>query len=253
CLADAARAHGIDPARFGRDEARLADLAAFVELHVEQGRWLADTEHPVALATGILAHGRWRLAFAGEGNHAGATPMGGRHDPMVAAAATIEKATDAAAARDTDGAHARATVGRVRAVPGGTNVIASRVEVWLDVRGDTDADTLALQESIAEIARDEAAARGCTVEIAPESWGGEVVFDPDLLRRLHGVLGGIPAIPTGAGHDAGVLAAVLPTAMLFVRNPTGVSHAPSESASDADIRAGADALTAVLRELAGAS
>ena len=76
-----------------------------------------------------------------------------------------------------------------------------------------------------------------------------MVFDEELSARLDGILGGVPHIPTGAGHDAGILAPFVPSAMLFVRNPDGVSHSPLESATDADIRAGSAALTAVLREL----
>jgi len=87
-------------------------------------------------------------------------------------------------------------------------------------------------------------------EVTEESYVDTVVFDPALRDRLGDVLGHPPVLATGAGHDAGVLAAELPTAMLFVRNPTGVSHSPFETASDEDCRAGVEALTAVLRDLA---
>jgi N-carbamoyl-L-amino-acid hydrolase len=244
----------------GRDGERQAGLGCFVELHVEQGRALADLGAPVAVASAILAHGRWRLTFTGEGNHAGATPMAGRRDPVVAAAAAVLAARDIAAARDDPaaGVNARATVGRLVPVPGGTNVIASKVDAWLDVRGDTDAAARALVAEIRAAVERAAAAHGCRVEITQESYLAEVTFDPDLGGRLRTVLeeapgtGGVPVLATGAGHDAGVLATELPTAMLFVRNPTGVSHAPQESASDDDCRAGADALAAVLAALAGA-
>jgi len=252
-FADAASAAGIDPARIGRDDQRLAELAAFVELHVEQGRGLADLGAPVAVASGILAHGRWRLRFTGEGNHAGATPMAGRRDPLAAAAAAILAARAVAAGHDDParGSNARATVGRLIPVPGGTNVIASRVDAWLDLRGDVDAATRALLAEVLTAAEEAAAAHGCALEVTEESYVDTVVFDPALRDRLGGVLGRPPVLATGAGHDAGVLAGDLPTAMLFVRNPTGVSHSPFETASDEDCRAGVDALTAVLRDLAG--
>jgi N-carbamoyl-L-amino-acid hydrolase len=258
-FAQAAAAAGVDPAGTGRDAERLASLGAFVELHVEQGRALADIGAPVAVASGILAHGRWRLTFAGEGNHAGATPMAGRRDPVVAASAAVLAAAGIAAARDDPkgGVSARATVGRIVPVPGGTNVIASRVDAWLDVRGDTDAATRALVTEICASIQLAAAKHGCHVEITRESYLPEVTFDAGLRGRLRAALAGVPGLgevpelATGAGHDAGVLAAELPTAMLFVRNPTGVSHAPGETASDADCRSGADALTAVLAALAG--
>ena len=257
-FAQAAAAAGVDPARIGRDEERLATLACFVELHVEQGRGLTDLGAPVAVASAILAHGRWQLTFHGEGNHAGATPMAGRSDPVVAAAAAVLAARDIAAARD-DPAHgvsARATVGRLVPVPGGTNVIASRVDAWLDVRGDTDAATRSLVAEILAAIHIAAAKELCRVEITRESYLPEVTFDAGLRDSVRAALAGaglgeIPVLATGAGHDAGVLAAELPTAMLFVRNPTGVSHAPQESSSDEDCRSGALALAEVLAALAG--
>jgi N-carbamoyl-L-amino-acid hydrolase len=259
-FAQAAAAAGVNPAGLGRDDERLASLGAFVELHVEQGRALADLGAPVAVASAILAHGRWRLTFHGEGNHAGATPMAGRRDPVVAASAAVLAASQLAAASDnpTGGVNARATVGRIVPVPGGTNVIASRVDAWLDVRGDTDAATRALVAEICAAIQIAAARQGCRVEITRESYLPEVAFDAGLRDSLRAALAGVPGLgdvpvlATGAGHDAGVLAAELPTAMLFVRNPTGVSHAPGETASDSDCRSGVDALATVLAALAGA-
>ena len=258
-FADAAAAAGVDPAGIGRDDERLSSLGCFVELHVEQGRALTDIGAPVAVASAILAHGRWRLAFHGEGNHAGATPMAGRRDPVVAASAAVLAARDVAAAADNPGGgvSARATVGRIVPVPGGTNVIASRVDAWLDVRGDTDPATRALVAEISAAMQIASATNGCRMEITRESYLPEVTFDPGLRDSLRAALaavpefGEVPVLPTGAGHDAGVLAAELPTAMLFVRNPTGVSHAPDESSSDDDCRAGATALATVLAALAG--
>jgi N-carbamoyl-L-amino-acid hydrolase len=248
---DAAAEFGLDPDGIGPDPDRLARLAAFVELHVEQGRGLVDMDSPVAVASGILAHGRWRLTFTGEGNHAGATTMAGRRDPVVAAASAILAAAEIAAKLDDPGhgSHARATVGRVVPVPGGTNVIASRVDAWLDARGDTDEATRALVAEIASAIRGRAAEHGCDAEITEESYSGPVAFDPGLRDQLTSTLGGPPVLATGAGHDAGVLASVLPTAMLFVRNPTGVSHSPHEWASDADCGAGVQSLRTVLGKM----
>ena len=252
-FADAAAPAGVDPAGIGRDDERLAELATFVELHVEQGRALADLDAAVAVAAGILAHGRWRLRFTGEGNHAGATPMAGRRDPLAAAAAAILAARAIAASRDDPrgGRNARATVGRISVVPGGTNVIASLVEAWLDVRGDDDDSTRALLAEVLAAAEEAAAECGCALAVTEESYVDAVTFDPALRDRLGEALGGPPVLATGAGHDAGVLAGELPTAMLFVRNPTGVSHSPFETASDDDCRAGVAALATVLRDLMG--
>jgi len=197
------------------------------------------------VASSILAHGRWRIRVRGQGNHAGTTDMADRHDPMVVAASAILASREVARAT----AGVRATVGRVEPVPGGTNVIASRVSAWLDVRAGSDAETLDAVAAISDAARSAAEIEGCDIDIVEESYGGEVLFDPELRDRVAATLGGVPVLPTGAGHDAGVLAAVVPTAMLFVRNPTGISHAPEEGATDDDCEAGAAALVAVLKDL----
>lgn len=245
-LAEVYSAHGVDPQRLGRDDEALARIGCFVELHVEQGVDLVRRGAPVALATAILAHGRWRVRAVGQGNHAGTTPMDARHDPVVVVARTVLAARTAALG--TPGA--RATVGRVSAVPGGTNVIASVAEASLDVRGPDDDTVMRLVAEIGAAARAAGAEEGCVVEVVEESYAPAVAFDATLRDRLGAVLGHPPAIPTGAGHDAGVLAAHVPTAMLFVRNPTGVSHAPDEGAGAEDCERGVEALTRVLEELA---
>lgn len=244
-FASALSASGFDAALVGRDDELLAMIGCFIELHVEQGRDLVDRGASIAVATSILAHGRWRLRFTGAGNHAGTTPMTDRHDPVVA----VARAVLAARARATGAAPARATVGRLAVVPGGTNVIASVAEAWLDVRADDEPGVRALVAAIAADASAAADAEGCSFELIEESLAPEVAFDPTLRDRLADLLDGPPLIPTGAGHDAGVLAAVVSTAMLFVRNPTGVSHAPDEFASEDDCERGVDALEHVLREL----
>ncbi|SDF93687.1 N-carbamoyl-L-amino-acid hydrolase [Lentzea fradiae] len=239
-LAEAMKAAGHDPERVGRDDEALGRIGQFVELHVEQGRGLTV---PVGVASSILAHGRWRFTFAGEGNHAGATLIEDRRDPMVPAAQLVIAARRAAR----DGG--RATVGRIVPNPGGTNVIASTVDVWLDARDSDDARTRAMVAEISEAARQAAAEEGCEVRIAEESYGDTVHFDPRLRDDIANALGGVPALPTGAGHDAGILAAHVPTAMLFVRNPTGVSHAPEEFAEQADVDEGVRALAATIEHL----
>jgi len=238
-LADAVTAAGLDPARFGRDDEALARIGCFVELHVEQGKGLTV---PVGLATSILAHGRWRFTFTGQGNHAGTTMIDDRRDPMLPAAQLVRAARLAAVG------DARATVGRLVPNPGGTNVIASTVDVWLDARAPQGVRELV--EEISEEAFRAADEEACQLIVREESYGDTVVFDAGLRDELAGVLGGVPALPTGAGHDAGILAARVPTAMLFVRNPTGISHAPEEHAEPDDCAAGVVALATVLEHLA---
>lgn len=161
---------------------------------------------------------------------------------MVAAAAAVLAVRAAATAVD----DARATVGRIQPVPGGTNVIASRVDMWLDVRHPDDDVTAALVADIALRAADLADKDGIGFAIVEESMSPTAGFDPVLRRQLSAVLPSAPILSTGAGHDAGVLASHVPSAMLFVRNPTGISHSPEEHAEDADAEAGAESLAAVL-------
>jgi len=247
-LADAAKHAGVDPRYLGPDAERLALIGCFVELHVEQGRLLhaADPQAVLGVGSRIVAHGRWRLTVSGEGNHAGTTAPADRHDPMVPAAAGV------LAARRVLTGHpgAVATVGRIRPIPGGTNVIASAVEVWLDVRHGSAADTAELVDEIAAELREEAAMEGCTVTVHRESMSEQVTLDVGMAMQLADLLSA-PVIPTGAGHDAGILAAEVPSAMMFVRNPSGVSHAPGEHADTADCLAGVDGLAEVLAALAG--
>jgi len=244
-FAEAAAGFGLPVEHLGVDREAISRIGLFVELHVEQGIGLVNLDAPIGVASSILAHGRWRVRVRGQGNHAGTTAIADRHDPMVVSARAILASREVAAAT----AGVRATVGRIEPIPGGTNVIASQVTTWLDVRAGSDAETLDAVAAISEAARSAAAAEGCEIDIVEESYGGEVVFDPALRDRLSAVLGGVPVLPTGAGHDAGILASVVPTAMLFVRNPTGISHAPEEGATDEDCESGVDALMLVLKDL----
>ena len=244
-FADVAARSGFDPRGFGRDEATLARIGTFVELHVEQGRGLIDLGAPVAVASSVIGHGRWRFSVHGEGNHAGTTLLEDRRDPVLAASRLVVAVREVAAANP----GTRATVGRLQPVPGGTNVIASRVDLWLDVRHPEDVVTAAVVAEITRRAQELAAGEGCSVEVRQESFGATVDFDPALARRITGVLDGAPNLATGAGHDAGILAAVVPTAMLFTRNPTGVSHSPEEACTDEDAELGSTALADVLADL----
>ncbi|TFD54747.1 allantoate amidohydrolase [Cryobacterium frigoriphilum] len=244
-FAEVAARNGLDPRFVGTDPESVARLGTFVELHVEQGRGLIDAQQSVGIGSAVLGHGRWRLSVSGEGNHAGTTLMADRKDPMVAAARLV------VLVRDTARAHpqARATVGRLQPVPGGTNVIASRVDLWLDARHMDDAVTASVVAEIYAGAELIAAEEGCTVTLTEESLSATVHFDPALRDRLAVVLPGAPVLDTGAGHDAAILSGFVSTAMLFVRNPSGISHSPEEYVEDSDAEAGAAALADALQAL----
>jgi N-carbamoyl-L-amino-acid hydrolase len=222
----------------------VGQLSAVVELHIEQGIALVELGAPVAVASAIWPHGRWRVEFTGAGDHAGTTRMADRRDPMLAFAHTV-LAADTHARQI--GAHA--TVGRVAVEPNATNAIPSVVRAWLDARAE---DTPTLDRLVKAVTADAAAradSDGTAVHVTEESLSPEVAFDTTLTTRLAALLDDAPILPTGAGHDAGVLSAQVPTAMLFVRNPTGVSHSPAEHATDADCALGVQALATVLQDL----
>ncbi|MGY1809259.1 allantoate amidohydrolase [Blastococcus sp. SYSU D00669] len=240
-LAEALAAAGHDPRHVGRDDEALRRIGTYVELHVEQGRGLAAGEAAVGVATGILPHGRWRLDLRGRADHAGTTRLADRDDPMLTLAAVVRTARESAAAEDVV-----ATVGKVVVRPNAVNAIPSEVTAWLDARG---LPVAAVRRVVARVG----AAAG--VEPVELSWAPPVEFDAALRDRVAAAAGGdagpAPLLGTGAGHDAGVLAAAgVPSAMLFVRNPTGISHSPAEHAETADCLAGVEALARVVRELA---
>ena len=243
-LADAVCAAGLDPAR---GLLSLDRVGTFVELHVEQGRDLVDRHVAVGVASEIWPHGRWRFDVTGQANHAGTTRMEDRHDPMLTYAMTALAANKQARLSGQ-----RATFGRIAVEPNGTNAVPSLVTAWLDARASSDDALVELVAAIEGQAEDRAGRDGTALAVTAESVSGSVAFDPDLAARL-AALGDRPIIATQAGHDAGILSdAGIPTAMLFVRNPTGVSHSPDEHADTADCLAGVEALADVLGELAGA-
>jgi N-carbamoyl-L-amino-acid hydrolase len=248
-LAEAMQQAAFKPGHVAAEPDRVARIGAFVELHVEQGlmpvqvagetvRGLAGLERAVGVASEIWPHGRWRIDLEGRADHAGTTALVDRDDPMLALAELVLAARSSAQRHD-----ALATVGKVEVRPNAVNAIASSVTAWLDARG---ADEDRVRATVAALAGTQG------VQAVLESWTGRTGFDAALSRRVAAVCDDAPLLATGAGHDAGVLAAAgVPATMLFVRNPTGVSHAPGEHAEAADCHAGVAALTAVLRDLVG--
>jgi len=240
-LARAMREAGADPGRLGPDPERLGHLAAFVELHVEQGRGLGQA---VGVGSAIWPHGRWRMGFQGTADHAGTTRLPDRHDPMLPLAQVVLATRSAAASHQALG-----TVGRVVVEPNATNGVAGKVSAWLDARAPDQGRLNATVEVIRQVASRAAAEHGVGLDFEQESFTPRVELDAGLRRRARQVLGGVPEVETGAGHDAAVLASALPTAMLFVRNPTGVSHSPAEAAGEDDCVAGVLALAGLLEDL----
>ncbi|MFC9849233.1 allantoate amidohydrolase [Streptomyces sp. NPDC060223] len=240
---------GYDPDTLGPDPERLARIGAFVELHVEQGRALDLSGDRVGIASAIWPHGRWRFDFRGEANHAGTTRLVDRRDPMLSYAETV-----LAARREAQLAGAVATFGKIAVEPNGVNAIPSLVRGWLDSRAADQASLDTVVTGIEKAAREYAEAQGVELDVVRESFTPVVEFEHALRDELARILGKeadlrVPVLGTGAGHDAGILSGTVPTAMLFVRNPTGVSHSPAEYAAEDDCAAGVTALADVLEGL----
>ena len=209
---------------------------AFVELHIEQGPRLAGAGAPVGVVTGIVGYARGEVIVEGAAGHAGTTPMDDRDDALVKAARSILRLEEEARAIP----DAVATVGRIEAEPGGINVIPGLVRYSVDVRAP-DRDRLDRLIALAGIDHAHAAA---PAEMSPRVIGA---LREEIAAR------GLPVVElaSGAGHDAGVLAAAgVPSGMLFVRSLNGgVSHSPDELSSDEDVALAVDVLSAALLSL----
>jgi acetylornithine deacetylase/succinyl-diaminopimelate desuccinylase-like protein len=208
----------------------------FLEVHVEQGPVLERAGAPVGLPQGIVGIVRGERVFAGEPGHAGTVPMTGRRDALVAAAEYILRVRDLAA--NVEGAVG--TVGQVYVEPGAANVIPGRVRVSVDVRAPDRPRLDSLVQAL-ELEPD------FRLDPVPMAERPLAAFRDEIERR------GLPVVelPSGAGHDAAVLAAAgVPTAMLFVRSLNGgVSHSPEEESSSEDVALAVDVLTAALNTL----
>jgi len=242
-MAGAERIYGVTGESLRASTAQLSHVRSFMEVHVEQGRALAERGQALGIATNLAPRQRLRAVFHGEANHAGTTPMPGRRDALVEAALFVLAARDAALARP----GAVATVGRLEISPGSTNAIPGLVAASLDARAPR-------AETVDELV-DELRTAFPGAELTGESRNDGAEFDAGLRGLLHDAAAarGIPAVdlPSYAGHDAGMLAPHRPAAMLFVRNPTGASHTPAEFASPEDCVAAAQVLADALeRELA---
>jgi allantoate deiminase len=232
----ALRAFGLDPARI--DEAALTnDAICFVEIHIEQGPLLEAEGLSVAAVTGIVGQTRLTLTFTGHANHAGTAPMHLRRDALAGTAEWISAVE--ALAQSTQGL--AATVGRVTVEPNIGNVVAGLARASLDVRHAHDATRLAAVQELLDRASAIAARRGLTLERTGQLEQPAVPMDERLTALMGAAIeaAGYPlkTMPSGAGHDAIVMADKLPTAMLFLRSPGGISHHPAESVREEDLEA----------------
>jgi N-carbamoyl-L-amino-acid hydrolase len=233
---------GIDPARW-REAARApGSLAAFVELHIEQGDALERAGVQIGLVEGLVGIRRLKAIFVGEANHAGTTPMLSRHDALVAAAPFVQQVRDTALALGITG-----TVGTFSVHPGAPNVIPGRVEMTVELRALHAAELDRATAMLVELAAQRGGALSPLIDKAP------TLCDPHLIATIDGACESLGLsrmrLPSGAFHDAANMSALCPSAMLFVPSVRGVSHHPDEYTHVDDCINGANALLHTLLAL----
>lgn len=244
----AVRDFGLDPAEIPL-AAVSDDAFAYLEVHIEQGPVLDSEDLQLGVVTAIVGQTRMQLSFAGQANHAGTTPMHLRHDAMAAAAEWICEVERYAQAQP----GLVATVGKIQTRPGAGNVIAGEVVASLDVRHEDDTIRRESSQALLKAAIHAAERRGVQVDVRNTSHENAVPTDPTLSGLLleSAASIGSPArmMPSGAGHDARVVAERLPIAMLFLRSPAGLSHHPDESVRTEDVEAALSATLAFVHKL----
>ena len=252
---DGIGAVGGDPEQLPTAVRRQGDIAAFLELHIEQGDTLESRGAQLGVVTGFVGIRRWQVTVEGVANHAGTTRMERRRDALVAAAHFVLAVQ--ASAVEFEGQPV-ATVGVLRALPGAANVVPGRAEMVLEIR-HLDGDTMdKLFEEISSRAATIAAQTGTTIDIAGASVPAEPIHtDPQiqaLIRASASDLGlHFETMPSGAGHDAQNVARIAPTGMIFVPSVGGISHSPEEFTRPEDVTNGTNVLLhTILRIDAGA-
>ncbi len=241
-LADAMAAAGADPAALADAPSWLPRLRGFVELHIDQTQDLARLGAPAGGVRSLASRMRLELTFAGRADHAGTTRRGERRDALAAAARLIV-AADELAGGDPD---FLVTAARMLVEPNAFTTVPSGVRLWIDGRTPAPAQLTAWREALTARAATLSAATGVEIALSTASHTDGVTFDPAVLAAL----GDLPALVCFAGHDAGILAARIPAGMVFVRNATGVSHAPEEQVELEDAAVAATALLTALEALA---
>ena len=249
-MADAIRRFGGQPARLKQARLDPSRLLGFVEAHIEQGPVLEEENVAVGIVTAIAGQSRFQFTFTGRAGHAGTTPMRLRRDALCAAAEFILGVEESAERK----AGLVATVGQIRAEPNASNVIPGSVSLTLDVRHQTDSARRAAGAQLQKLARQIAAARHLKVSAQLVQQTPSVACSPKLsgllARAAKTHQPRIIRLPSGAGHDAAILARIAPAAMLFIRCKGGISHHPDESASRTDVGVALGVLNDFLRLLA---
>lgn len=247
-LADAMRGAGVDPDGLRDAPAALQRLRGFVELHIDQSRELELAGAAAGVVSGLAARLRARVTLHGTADHAGTTPPEERRDALAAAARLIVAAHDLRAATAEP---LRTTAGRILVEPNALTSIASHVTLWLDARAAAPATLDTWLDGLRVAATALAETTGVEIAITVESRSAGATFDAGLRTRLRAAAGAAtPELLCWAGHDAGILAARIPAAMVLVRNATGVSHSAAEHVELGDAAQAATIILHTLKELA---
>ncbi len=237
--------------RLGGDTTRIAEvkrekgaMAAFLELHIEQGGILEKENLDIGIVEGIVGLKWWDVVFTGFANHAGTTPMNARQDALLAAAKFIVAVNEVA--NSFEGSQV-STVGRIKAEPGAPNVIPGKVVASLEIR-DLSSEVIekvfqAIKARTAEIA----ALSNVTIEFNPlDTTAAPALTDPEIQKEIQVASSSMGLshkyMPSGAGHDAQDMATIAPTGMIFVPSKGGISHSPEEFTSAEDMADGANVL-----------
>ncbi len=245
---DAIRHFGLDPA--GLSASQLTDGAlGYLEFHIEQGPTLDNLEYPLGIVTAVVGQSRLDFEFHGEANHAGTTPMTLRQDALAGAAEFILAVEDAGNKRD----GLVATVGRIDLTPNATNAIPGRAILSLDIRHACDEVRRSECSRLVAAAQAIAGRRKLGLNCYSRLDQASIPMDETLCKQLERAVSelGYPVhrMVSGAGHDAMVVARFVPSAMLFLRSPGGVSHSPEESVLADDIEAALEVGLHFIREL----
>jgi N-carbamoyl-L-amino-acid hydrolase len=227
--------------------------AAYLELHVDQGSGLTSAGALVGIVPGIAGTIRTRLTWHGEASHSGAHSRSRRSDALVAAASFVVAADTAWAELESDGKTVALTVGRLTVQPNSPNTVPGRVESIVDLRSADATLLAATQRRIEELAATAAAATRTELVVDHLGTIAGVRMDERLIGALERAAASLEIscaiTPSLAGHDAGVVASVVPSAMLFAANPVGVSHSPEEAVDPASVDAALRVVEAALAEL----
>jgi N-carbamoyl-L-amino-acid hydrolase len=254
-LADALRDDGLDPESLAGAAEWIARLGGFLELHIDQSREVQRSGTPVAVVSGLAARLRMQASVVGRADHAGTTLREDRHDALAAAARLIVSAEDCSA-----GAGAQEmvfTATRIEVEPNAASTVPHRVRLWLDARAPSPERLTRWRERLRDAAREIARERAVEVDLRVAAWSQGTEFSRPVREALAvgaaaaGAAGSDAVLETlcWAGHDAGMLAERIPSGMLLVRNPTGISHAPAEQVALEDAAVGANALIGAVRAL----